>query len=128
MKKLFVCLSFIMSCSAFAESIQPIEPELLKALLDQAGTLKMEDNIYSEQVTVSEALSQTMGYPYDGDKNVTHECEWVEESEWTCRFVVNTKYGNDFTTESAIIITYKAIYDEKSDSFKVKSARIDYAG
>lgn len=131
MKKLFVCLSLIISCSAFAESPVPVEPMLLQALLEQARTLKVEDSFSESKVTVSQVLAETMGYPSDGgEQKVTHTCDWTESSEWTCRLAVNytNTYNDGSTEESSVIISYEAMYDEKSDSFKVKSARVDFAG
>jgi hypothetical protein len=129
MKMLFACLSFVFTFSAFGESPIPIEPMLLEALLSKAGTIKVQDSYSGKKVKLSYILSEAMGYPYDGDKSVIHSCDSnIKGDGLTCTFSIMSKYGDDSTTESAIMINYDAVYDEKSEAFKVSNVRVDYAG
>jgi hypothetical protein len=126
MKMLFACLSLVLSCSAFAESPISVEPLLLNALFEQSGTLKVQGEWSGK---LSELLAESMAF--SGDLNETsliHTCEYQNKG-WTCRLSINSKYTDDQTTgESAVIITYDSVYDSKSDSFKVKKVRADFAG
>ncbi len=128
MKMLFACLSFVFTFSAFAESPIPVEPMLLEELLNQAGTIKVQDE-FSGEATLSYILSQVVGYPDVGDKGITHVCDYSNDEGYTCTLSITIKRGDgaDFE-ESAIMINYDAVYDDRKEAFKVSNVRTSYAG
>ena len=129
MKKLVVCLSFLVfTFSASAADFITIEPMLLSALFDQAGTLKAKTNqIDKPEERLSDVLAAALGYTDPTSTHVVHRCEYVDPG-FRCKLAVYSKYNDkDLPAEMSAIITYDSVHDLKSDTFIVKTVNVVYA-